>query len=232
MMTSKNINQIYERVIPLGLNCSTKGHINAYFKKEVSNAMKTLTGHAELFDWVQIHDYLTLIKCFNNNLEDFFERKDMKLNHISQNELYNTKYKIRYPHLFHSNYDGSNFLGEFNDTFVDNIFPEIKRKIEYLKEKFINAKKFQTLYVISCKDNGMTFETMVELRNSIIKVRQGDIRFNILFVPQNKTFSEIDHVIIRECKVHNQLWHNSEHQIYWENILSEFSFNDSLYKNK
>ena len=226
-MTSK---PIYNRVIPIGLNCATKGHINAFFKKDLSNAQQTLPGQAELFDWVQIHDYLSLIECFNNNFENFFERSDMQLNYVAQNELYNKKNKIRYPHLFHSAYDGIKQSDEFNDAFVDKMFPEIKNKIEYLKNKFINAKNFQTLYVISCKNHGMNLDTMTKLRNSIIKIRKGDIRFNILFVPQRKTFSEIDHVIIRECKIHNQLWHNSDHQVYWEKILSEFNFDNSLFK--
>jgi hypothetical protein len=223
---------IYERVIPLGSNCSTKGHINAFFKKEIENAMKTLPGHAELFDWVEIHDYKCLIECLNNNFDNFFEREDMQLNFKTPNELYNKKTKIRYPHLFHQIYDGDEISSKFTDKFVDSVFPKLKTKIDYLKDKFISAKNYNTLYVIACKRHRMDINTMTELRNSILNIRDGDVRFNILFVPQRKTFSEIDHVTIRDCKVHNQIWINSDHQINWDEILSEFSFAEILYLPK
>jgi len=45
----------------------------------------------------------------------------------------------------------------------------------------------------------MNLKTMIKLRDSIINIRQGDKRFNILFIPEIKTFDEIDNVIIREC---------------------------------
>ena len=66
--------------------------------------MKTPPGQAELFDWVEIHDYECLIELFNNHFENLFEREDLIINYIMQNELYNTKNKIRWPHLFHASF--------------------------------------------------------------------------------------------------------------------------------
>ena len=61
-----------ERVISIGLNCSTKGHINAFFKKTTVDANISLQGHSDLFDWVQIHDYDKLCEVFNKTSLTFF----------------------------------------------------------------------------------------------------------------------------------------------------------------
>ena len=118
-----------ERVISIGLNCSTKGHINAFFKKTTVDANISLQGRSDLFDWVQIHDYDKLCEVFNNKFDLFFEREDMRLNKPS--ELFNNKNKIRYPHLFHSHFDGiTSKTDKVDDEFIDKNFFQIREKIE------------------------------------------------------------------------------------------------------
>lgn len=149
--------------IPLGVHCSTKGHINAFFKKDTKDAYRTIPGQAELFDWVR------LAECLEHRLDRLFER-------------HGERAVQHWPHLFHTQFDGEALGSDFDEAFVDKEYPRLRQK---LRDKFLGARDAPTLYVIAARDDGMSRETMVRLRDALVVARDGDRRFT---VPQRKTF--------------------------------------------
>ena len=148
-----NLDTVFERVIGLGYWCETKGQINAYFQPE-KPWMETKKGHADIFDWLFINDYNCLSLSLNNHLEDFFEKYDFYIipnNH--DKAIVNRKYNMCWNHLFdgytktYTDFEGR---GDFlTEQCLDSVFPKIKEKINYLKDKFIESKTNKTLYIIS-----------------------------------------------------------------------------------
>ncbi len=221
-----NLDTVFERVITLGQDCVSKGHINAFFNPEQTDARLTKKGHADLFDWMQIQDYNLFAKAIESKLSDFFDRDDLEIKPAYVVTLYNNKYKMRWWHLF----DGAYIKNSFKDISVlteeklNDLFPLIKRKIDYLKNKFLEAKYKKTLYVISTPNVGFDLKTILDLRDSIEKSRDNDKNFFILFVPQIKTFESTENILVRTSDQYLQLWHQGSDQLRWNEILSEFKF--------
>lgn len=179
---------VFERVIGLGFWCATKGQINAYFCPELP-WMKTKKGHADLFDWLFINDYNKLSLALSNELNDFFELKDMSTH---DSGFFNKKYNMNWNHL------RNNFSAETYSP--ETFFQQTKEKIDYLKEKFIDAKTNKTLYIISHPECGPNLETLIKVRDSLTKIREGNNQFRLLFVTNLKKYEGIENIIVREAK--------------------------------
>ncbi|CAO5675411.1 MAG: hypothetical protein NEHIOOID_00524 [Holosporales bacterium] len=245
-----NPDQPFERVITLGWWCSTKGAVNYYFNPE-SPIAKTKKGHADLFDWLFIHDYKKFALALENNLSDFFEKDDFDWDCLT-----NRKYAMHWNHLFDSWHDTGYFKQEFGiegfdfpqgfiASKIDNIFPFVREKIMYLRQKFIDAQQFKTLYVISDpRRNNIDEDTLIALRNGLLKIRNGNANFTILYLHSydfeikgslgfNIRTSKLIHVLDKKWdgkninpQDANQLdsdWLNIDNQ-RWKEILDQFKF--------
>lgn len=226
-----NLDTVFERVIGLGHWCLTKGQINKYFAPEL-HLMATKKGHADLFDWLYIHDYFRLAIALEHKLEDFFERKDFYVKDGKSKKIYNRLYEMSWPHLFGSNLTGGDTKGvnsDLTEQELDLIFPSIKEKINYLKDKFISAKKTKTLYIISHPRKELSLEALVHVRDSLTIIRAGDKNFCILFIPHAKTYDGIENIIVREAKNLNSEWDGAD-SVRWKQILDEFKFTPDIWK--
>lgn len=220
---------VFERVITLGQNCIPKGHVNAFFNPSQIDSRKTKKGQADLFDWMTIDDYDLFAKTALNKLDDFFEQQDFKIVHTWCELLVNKKYNMGWWHLFHSEFEGLNEdFTNVTEEKLNKVFPLIKGKINYLKEKFISAKDKKTLYIISTAGSGPCKSTITNIRNALTVARDNNKEFAILFVPQVQTYTSFENIIVRESKQFLQLWHGGN-QIRWNEILSEFKFSPAIW---
>ncbi len=221
----------FERVIGLGHWCLTKGQINKHFAPEL-HLMATKKGHADLFDWLYIHDYFRFAIALEHRLEDFFERKDFYVKDGKSRVIFNRKYNMCWNHLFSSHLMGGDTKGvnsDLTEQELDLLFPSIKEKINYLKDKFISAKKNKTLYIISHPGKGPSLETLVRVRDSLLATREGDKNFCLLFMPNSQTYEGTENIIVREAKNLSTNWTGAD-PIRWKQVLGEFKFTPDIWK--
>ncbi|CAO4840330.1 MAG: hypothetical protein CNLJKLNK_00289 [Holosporales bacterium] len=231
-----NPDQPFERVITLGYNCVPKGHVNMYFNPEEKDARITKKSHADLFDWVLIHDYEKLAMAISKKMEDIFledelifEKTQCKINKYS---IWN-KYDFQWLHLFHENIfpESSGFyesmLEEQKNTF-NNLYPQLREKVDYLCLKFNEAKTKKTLYIISTPGDKVSLETLNRLYESILYSRDNNANFEILYVPQFSDKKDFAQVKIRPASIFLQLWHGGI-QDQWKEILDQFKFAPNIW---
>ncbi len=133
-------------MIGLGNRCECKEFINGYFNKKegLDNFPRKKEGHSDLFDWLFINNYEFLSKSLDNKLIDLFEKDELKITNPLSTFVVSEKYSMIWNHLFDSasnNHWVRAHGGELTQERWDNAFPFISKKINYLKEKFINAKE-------------------------------------------------------------------------------------------
>ena len=177
-----NLDTVFQRVIGLGNMCMTKKQINQFFNPSASNDTNTKKGHADLFDWVAISDYNLFAQLLSNQLNDFFKSPDdFELTNTLSRwvNVIDKKYKMNWPHLLeHGDIWSPEKHGELTTEKFRTIYPQIKQKLDYLKEKFIQAKDKKTLYVFTVIRQDL--ETLVHLRNSLVEIRNGNKQFILL----------------------------------------------------
>lgn len=218
---------VFERVITLGSDCAAKKQVNEFFAPQ-NNFNNTKKGHADLFDWMIMRDYDLLAEALSNNLTDFFEKGDFAIEpHIT-----NTKYKMDWIHIFHeanAQLGWVSIVSGDRSVFFDGEFPNIKQKMNYLRDKFIDAKNKKTLYIISEKYSFPNKETLCHLRNSLILIRQGNKDFAILFVTKKQRFSSFENILVREStKIMPCGWDGGDN-LRWREILNEFKFTPDIW---
>ena len=214
----------YSRIITLGSWCQTKGQINNYFSPNTP-ITQTKKGHADLFDWLFISDYSKLADALHKNLEDFFEFEDFKWKIKPYASNINIKYHVHWNHLWsdHNAFEMPLSLGE-----IEEIFPQIKLKIDYLRQKFIDAKQYPTLYVVSHSESGPSKTDIEKLRNSITQIRDGKTDFSILFISKNPTFESFDNIYVRQSTPISCCWTQAD-SVRWKQILDEFKFSPTIW---
>lgn len=227
-----NLGTVFERVIGLGHWCLTKGQINKYFAPEL-HLMKTKKGHADLFDWMYMHDYSKLAIALEHRLEDFFERKDLYTQAEKGKDVYNRTYNMTWNHLFDHNLgtcdNSEGKIGTLTEEKLDLLLPAIKIKINYLKDKFIAAKRYKTLYIISHPRTGPDLATLIKVRDSLTIIRDGDKNFCLLFLTPVKTYEGKENIIVHEAKNLSREWHGADTQ-RWKQILDEFKFTSDIWQ--
>ena len=176
-----------------------------------------------------IDDYNHLSAALSNNLEDFFEKKDFEI--IPNKTLKNKKYSMGWNHLFDGlgGEDQQKLEGILNEEKLDTLFPLIKNKINYLKDKFISAKQNKTLYVIDRPHKGTDLENLIKVRDALTTIRNGDKQFALLFVPNVQTYEGTENIIIREAKDLKSMWDGGGHT-RWKEILDEFKFTPTIWE--
>lgn len=218
--------KVVERVVGLGGWCLTKAQINGYFAPmDPINISKK--GHGDLFDWMFIYDYKLFTDALEHKLDDFFEKDDLKI--IYGNELYNTKNHMRWNHIT-QNHDPLLSETVQNDKLLTEYFPTIKNKLNYLKDRFISAKSYNTLYIISLPPyfNPLTLENLISVRNGLTTIREGDNNFTLLMVTHFKTFDGVDNIIVREAEMLGESWNEGDSQ-RWKDILDEFKYKEGIW---
>jgi len=229
-----NLDTVFERVITLGDDCATKKQINEYFSPHI-HWRNTKTGHSDLFDWMIINDYNLLADALSLHLIDFFERQDFvdgKDNRWKM--LINKKYNMCWNHLFDKEYEGYwvvDQLGNLLEEGIDMVFPMIKEKINHLKNKFIQAKEKNTLYVLNEKYSSVTKETLYHLRDSLVCIREGNRDFSILFVTKEKSFDDFENIFVRESVKTITTWGpwDGGDNERWRTILGELKFTSEIW---
>jgi hypothetical protein len=172
-----------------------------------------------------------------NKLDDFFEKSDFSLithswRGVDYISPYNQKYKMLWNHLFDApstDYWTPSQGGKLNQEKWEHAFPFLKNKTEYLKNKFISAKTKKTLYVIS--DNRVfDFETIVNIRNSLTNIREGNKEFVLLFVSKTNDFVDFENIVIRKDE-NLWPWEDIFRKSFfnWEKILKEFKFSSDIW---
>ena len=110
--------------------------------------MSTKKGHADIFDWLYIHDYSLFAKSLEHKLEDFFERKDFfTLKGKATKTIFNTQYCMEWNHLFNSS--DCPKVQDLTEDELDLAFPSLKEKINLYQQ---NSTKLCTLYHIQTQD--------------------------------------------------------------------------------
>ena len=226
------LDTVFERVIGLGNMCMTKKQINQFFNPSSSDDRNTKKGHADLFDWVAISDYKLFAQLLSNQLNDFFKSPDdfeLK-NTLSRGvNIIDAKYKMYWPHLLeHGDIWSPEKHGELTTEKFRTIYPQIKQKLDYLKEKFIQAKDKKTLYVFTVIRQDL--ETLVHLRNSLVEIRNGNKQFILLCIPHKQTFESFENIFVREAQHLDRvaLWERGD-PVRWGEILSEFKFTPDIW---
>lgn len=226
---------IFERVITLGHICTTKSQVNVYFNPG-PDSRQTKKGHGDLFDWMFIYDYGRLADALSSNLEDIFERNDfIKTRFIENKAVFNQKYNMQWNHLFdkrmcaYSEHSTRNWNEYVSLEYFHEHFEEVKSKIEYLRERFISAKTQKTLYIISHPQNGPNLETLIQVRDALTHIREGNRNFCLLFVPNIQTYDGAENIIIRPAKKLREGW-DGGNPARWREILGEFHFIPNIWE--
>ena len=94
--------------------------------------------------------------------------------------------------------------------------------------RFINAKSKKTLYVISYSPI-LPHETLINIRNALIDIRDGDTQFALLFVSENQGQENFENIIMREASNVNSGWEVKPDPVRWGEILSEFKFTPDIW---
>jgi hypothetical protein len=203
-----HISHPIEKLISLGNWCSTKANINLFLNPNM-DWKKTIEENGDLFDWMCMGDYEYLIYALNNNLQDIFCKDDIVIldnvltdegKPVLINAVYNTKYKMIWPHLFDNLSDFS--LGEDINKLNDLVtMKKIYSKFEYLTNKFISANEKNVLYIITFDDHIFvpeiirplkpSKETIISLRDALTKIR-GNANFILLYMTKNQSFNVIN----------------------------------------
>lgn len=206
---SNNKNLIFEKIVGLGSTCYTKMQINKYLNPESPIYWITKPGQSDIFDWLIIKDYNLLADAFNNDLKDIFEFDDLS---IPENTafVYNNKYHMNWKHLFDSlgDYGGEAIYDKkerLTKKLLFKFYPTLRSKIEYLRNKFLDLKNKNTIYLISTgnmdyHNTGVLFpkiEDLRKLRDSLIKMR-GNNNFIILYIPMYKQYESEDNIFVYE----------------------------------
>lgn len=222
-----NLETVFERIIPLGQRCPNKMELNLLFNPAEPDYNKTKKGHADLFDWSAIFDYNLFSQALSNNLTDFFEVNDFV--HIPEDRkkiVLNTKYNIRWSHLF----DNSEICWRrFSlDTFKEQ-FLRVKEKIEYLRQKFISAKDYKTLYIIVHEAEGLDEATLRTVRNSLLTIREGSKDFVLLAISKIKMSESFENIIVRDAPKFKLRRKGGKNTPRWKQILDEFTFTPEIW---
>jgi hypothetical protein len=232
------INNEIERIISLGNWCSTKANINLFMDPDC-HWNKTQVGKADLFDWMCMGDYKYLINALNNNLKDIFSKEDLIFlenvytplgQPVLVNAIYNSKYKMIWPHLFDNIPNFKLDLNIINSETLD----ETINKIKYLTDKFIKAKDYNTLYIITYDDHEYvpeiirplkpTINTVILLRDALTKIRDNDTDFILLFLSNNQPFKIFENIIL--CNnLDSSSFYNNTFSTTLEQILSLLKIN-------
>lgn len=225
------LDTVFERVIGLGDWCLTKGQVNRYFAPDLP-LMCTKPGHADLFDWLFINDYRKFAIALESQLTDFFERENFKITTPSgQKAILNTRYNMCWNHLFDGRFDKESTKIDFlSEEKLDTAWPSIRRKIDYLKDKFIAAKNSRTLYVISNIGHNVSMDnaTLIQVRDALTVIRQGDRQFCVLYVYDKLACESTENIIVRNAQNLRPGWDGAD-PVRWKEILDEFHFADSIW---
>lgn len=132
---------------------------------------------------------------------------------------------MNWNHLFgdHCTFDEQISIGNIVD-----IFPQIKSKINYLRQKFIAAQEYSTLYVISHPQIGPSKIDIEKLRNAITHIREGKTNFSILFISANPAFDSFENVYVRHSTPIGSDWTQAD-SARWKEILDEFKFSTTIW---
>ncbi len=234
----------FERVIAIGSNCLTKGQINGYFAPELP-PRETKSGHADLFDWMRICDYYSFAAVLSKGLTDYFELEDFTIHyetygspHLVDHKamLWNHKNNMIWRHLFDSAAGKALWSaerdGELTPAKLEEILPQIKTKLDHLKEKFITAKDKKTLYIISHYEvDGETppdLNALKEVRDALTAIRGGNTCFTLLFLPQEQKFDGVENIIVCEAKNLKSGWDGGD-SARWKEILDAFRFSADIW---
>jgi hypothetical protein len=218
----------YERFVSLGNCCATRTQINHHLSHRFGLDSSAFGG-GQLFDWIVIHDYNKFASALENNLMDFFEKRDLLLVprvDIHYPSVMNLKYWITWNHLFTRRSDASI---DFN--IIEKEFHLKKVKINYLSQKFKALKNYRTLYILAYPfaDNLLveTIEpdrdTIIRLRNALLHLR-GNANFTLLFCPLVKRFENFENVLIIPIINPPGVAPNVGDYNYWNQMLNYFPF--------
>ena len=193
-----NFETNFDRIIGLGHNCATKGIINAYFNPDAPNN-QTKKGHADLFDWTLISSYELLCEALDHKLSDILD-----VERINPENKVDIKYNIEWGHIVeHHTNDcvNSSVEGELNheETYQETLrrnADRINGKIQYLVQKFINAKEHNTLYILMhpC----LCIDLLQKIRDRLEFIRDGNKSFVLLYITPNKRFDDFENILIRQ----------------------------------
>lgn len=215
----------YELVIgkvqALGSWCATKYQLNRYFSP-ADDPNITKQGKADLFDWLFIYSYDKLADAFLTSFTDIFEKSDLV---ESENKCFiNRKYDMSWCHLYDSNLKLDHDVILTKNTDFNIAYPIIKSKIDYLRNRMIEAKNVNTLYVSTVyfiKD--LSYASITKLRNSIANFRQND-NFVLLLISHVTIHAKpVPNVIYRYCDK-DTLDYKGDNKEQWDKIMNDFTY--------
>ena len=210
----------------------TKIQINLYFNPS-NNPKNTKEDKGELFDWVYINDYNLFADAINNQLTDLFSFSNLSINTplpMSECGILNTKYNILWNHLF------NNVSGKIlTQHFILSKYISIFDKISYLKNKFVNANQYRTLYIISDVDYDPigfkikpSFEDLIKVRDALRFFRKND-NFILLYIGIDTTFNDFENIKIeKDTYPHGSIF-NAIINENWKRILDQFTFSKNIW---
>jgi hypothetical protein len=134
-------------------------------------------------------------------------------------------------HLFDGCFDKESTKIDFlSEEKLDTAWPSIRRKIDYLKDKFIAAKNSRTLYVISNIGHNVSMDnaTLIQVRDALTVIRQGDRQFCVLYVYDKLACESTENIIVRNAQNLRPGWDGAD-PVRWKEIFDEFHFADSIW---
>ena len=236
-----NLDTVFDRVIGIGWRCCTKSNINKYFNPEAEYTA-TKKGHADLFDWMLIHDYDLFAQSLRNKLDNFFRISDFTIpeyraSHVILNQINHMEWNHLFDRMFSSDSKKSTKLTKEE---LDIAFPAIEEKINHLRDKFIKSKENKTLYILfhdtpEClmlfpdqRNTTISCSTISNLRDSLKELRDNDMNFCILFITDKPTFNSFENIIVREASTIE--YPDGSNPERWKQILDEFRFTPDIWE--
>ena len=228
-----DLNKPFERIISLGSDCVVKKEINEYFNPS-NKWLDTKKGHADIFDWMLMHDLGGLTCALQNKLEGLFGTLDVNFNKKDQQYgnpyPYNHKYNMGWKHMFHylksDGCWGADRQDLDSNSFCIDALKDCIPKYNFLKNKFLQSKNFRTLYYFSEYrrwNAQLSVDMLKNLRNAIITIRGGNENFILLIKSIELATQNIENIFIRKLESY---WYGGTPE---NSVLKEFNFTESIW---
>ncbi len=106
---------------------------------------------------------------------------------------------------------------------------KIKEKIEYLVAKFNNSSEMKALYIFSPGDK-INIKTIKNIRDSLIINRNGNKKFILFCIVQNRPFEDFENIIVKEGFQMKGCWEGGDDSTRWKEILDQFKFTPDIWQ--
>jgi hypothetical protein len=227
-------NLSFGAVVGLGRNCQVK---RAILQKIWFDHKGTIAGFdvnsdfvkngnfgTYLFDWTWTRTPVkTLITIFENDFQNVFERKDLKIVPLAngRSEVMNKLNGLSFPHHFTSDENG-----QISHAALDSSFANVASKIEYLAgktRKTITSTKVPILFVLYAEATPHDMDALV----NAIRRKSPNLKFSVILV---RNLTTIEHTLLPEEVVRVAVIPDEEYPgniSAWLKVFDGISFNRS-----